>query len=62
MKLTNDKPPLGLRPVKIARQARIDEITDALYRYAEKGAAIPREWIEELQALIGADRNDHKLI
>lgn len=43
-----EKPPLGLRPLFIARDIRIDEITHAMMRYTEGGLEIPFEWIQEL--------------
>jgi len=42
------KPPLGLRPWRIADAARVVEILDAMKRYTAEYKPIPEEWIEEL--------------
>jgi hypothetical protein len=46
-----EKPPLGLRPLAVVVDARIQEILAACTRYAEAGKAIPEEWITELDRL-----------
>jgi hypothetical protein len=43
-----DVSPLGLKPRRIAVQLRLQEITQAMHRYAVAYKAIPEEWIEEL--------------
>ena len=45
------KPPLGLRPMWLAREHRRREICDAINRYEAAGKAIPHEWREELESL-----------
>lgn len=53
--LTQDKPPLGLRPRLIADEERIKEIQDAINRYMTAKKLIPDEWIKEYGELIGRD-------
>lgn len=47
------KPPVGLRPRTVWVGQRIDEIREAIARYEEAGAPIPRSWNVELAALQG---------
>lgn len=42
------KPPLGLRPWRIADACRVVEILDAMKRYTAECKPIPEEWMEEL--------------
>lgn len=42
------KPPIGLRPLKFALEARIQEITDACDRYDAASKPIPDQWFTEL--------------
>ena len=42
------KPPLGLRPWRIADAERVVEILDAMKRYTAECKPIPEEWMEEL--------------
>lgn len=44
-------PPIGLRPKAIVDALRIQEILEAMTRYAADGQKIPVEWIEELACL-----------
>jgi phage gp29-like protein len=48
----SSKPPLGLLPMKLHNDKRIEDITEAVVRYFEFGMAIPKEWIEEYNDLI----------
>lgn len=41
------KPPLGLMPKKLWEQLRIQEIVEAIERYANENMPIPAEWIKE---------------
>lgn len=43
-----EKPPLGLRPRKIAAESRCLEIIEACKRYLNEGRAPKQEWIQEL--------------
>jgi hypothetical protein len=47
-----EKPPIGLKPAKIWREERIDEIMEAMLRYAEAGKSIPGEWVIELDEVV----------
>lgn len=49
-------PPVGLRPAFLAREARMQEIAEAIDRYDEAGLDIPDEWMDEYQDLLDADR------
>lgn len=42
------KPPLGLRPWRIADACRVVEILDAMKRYTAEHKPIPEEWMEEI--------------
>ena len=46
------KPPLGLRPRKLAIEERLNEVRAAILRYCEASLAIPIEWIEEYNSLV----------
>ena len=46
-----EKPPLGLRPRSIVAALRIQEILEAMHRYAATSKRIPPEWIAELNEL-----------
>jgi hypothetical protein len=48
----SSKPPLGLLPMAIHNDKRIEDITGAVVRYFEFGYSIPKEWIEEYNDLI----------
>lgn len=50
---TADRPPLGLRPRYVVVPERIQEISDAIQRYAFACLPIPSEWLEELGELSG---------
>lgn len=45
------KPPLGLVPIKLWRELRLDDINAAIQRYIDAHKEIPQEWINEKQAL-----------
>lgn len=49
--VTFEKPPVGLRPLKIVQHQRAIEIIDAMRRYAEASCVIPVEWFTELDDL-----------
>ena len=48
-----EKPPIGLMPreiyERISECKRIDDIIDAMKRYANVGKTVPIEWVEELE-------------
>lgn len=46
-----ETPPLGLRPKKIALEARLKEVLEAMLRYVQAGKSIPGEWVTELSEL-----------
>lgn len=46
------EPPLGLRPRRIAEEARAYEINQAISRYLKAGYPIPPEWVEERTELL----------
>ena len=48
----NDKPPIGLRPEWLAKEMRLNEVKEALWRYFEAGLGIPIEWVQEYNELI----------
>ena len=50
-RLSDIKPPLGLRPRRVADHARYIEICEAISRYYNAGEQIPVEWIEEYNEL-----------
>ena len=47
------KPPLGIKPRHIVDSERINEIGEAICRYLNEDYAIPLEWIEEYNELVG---------
>lgn len=47
----NIKPPLGLTPKYIWEEKRLQEISEAIGRYAAISAQIPQEWLEEYNEL-----------
>ena len=46
------KPPLGLRPKRIADWQRRTEIVEAMERYGKAGKEIPEQWFDELKELL----------
>lgn len=46
------KPPIGLKPKFIHRKERINDILDAMERYAKAECLILPEWVDELRELI----------
>lgn len=46
------KPPLGLKPRWLHEKQRIEEICDAMERYAQTRIPVPVEWIAELRDLL----------
>lgn len=47
------KPPLGLTPEWVIKQERLDNVTDAMWRYIEARKVVPLGWYEEMNSLIG---------
>lgn len=47
----SERPPLGLRPRYVVVCLRIQEILEAMQRYATAPREIPREWVDELADL-----------
>jgi len=56
-----ERPPLGLIPCKIYSEhtnySRINDIVDAMYRYAAADKVCPQDWVTELSELV---REMHK--
>lgn len=50
------KPPIGLKPKKLADEARLFEVRSAIVRYYEAGLKIPVEWIIEYNELIDSTK------
>lgn len=50
---TTVKPPLGIMPLKLHNELRLDELNKAIGRYQSVGKAIPKEWEEEHRVLNG---------
>ncbi len=48
------QPPIGLRPKIVVDAERIQEIKEAIVRYALAGKDIPQEWQQELFDLRGS--------
>jgi hypothetical protein len=48
---TKEAPPLGLRPKAIVDALRIQEILEAMMRYAADGKKLPQEWVDELSII-----------
>lgn len=46
------KPPIGLRPRRIAVASRIQEIDEAIQRYIDAGYAFPDHWTDERNELL----------
>ena len=59
--MTAPRPPLGLRPAKVAagypRNLRIHEVACAMLRYADADVRIPTEWADELVRLTDPARD-----
>ena len=49
MGMSNQAPPLGLRPVWVAASLRIQEILEAMLRYQDAGWPVPQLWLDELK-------------
>ncbi len=45
------KPPLGLKPIWVHHEERLQEIKDAIKRYDDAKKDVPAEWINETQTL-----------
>lgn len=43
-----EKPPLGIKPIKLVEMERCLEITEGMSRYLKAGQMPPGEWIGEL--------------
>lgn len=50
------KPPIGVKPRIIHIENRIAEIGRAIMIYVDSGTQIPKEWIDELEALVITQR------
>lgn len=50
-----EKPPMGLKPRGAWVEARKVEVMQAMRRYADRGMAVPVEWIDELAELLDLD-------
>jgi hypothetical protein len=50
-----DKPPLGLRPKRIAKKQRLIEIFDAIIRYTDVKKKVPKKWLREFCKLAGGN-------
>lgn len=46
-----EKPPLGLKPIWVHHEERLQEIKDAIKRYDDAKKDVPAEWINEAQTL-----------
>lgn len=55
--MPNSAPPIGLTPVYIVRQQRIDDILNVMLRYAIAMAPAKEEWVTELAELIQQERD-----
>lgn len=51
------KTPLGLMPMQIWREQRLDDINNAINRYIKADMIIPSEWICERETLISWTKN-----
>lgn len=51
-----EKPPLGLTPKFIWKEARERDIFESMIRYTSEGKPIPDHWIHELSELISSSR------
>lgn len=49
---TSKRPPLGLMPMDIWKEQRLDDINAAIIRYAEANLSIPADWIYERADLL----------
>ena len=47
MEEMEEKPPLGLIPYDIWREQRMQDIRQAMGRYAGANMDIPKEWVDE---------------
>ncbi len=54
--MEQDKPPLGIMPFyvwkSVCNKQRIIDLTDAMFRYADKKREIPLDWVLEHNKLI----------
>jgi len=46
-----ERPPLGLIPENLHREARVFEILKAIERYTIAGVEVPAEWFDELKRI-----------
>lgn len=46
-----EKPPLGLKPLFIHNEHRLNEIMEAIKNYSNANKSIPKEWVNELENL-----------
>jgi len=59
--VSSEKPPLGLRPQRIAEESRLDEITSAIQQYIHDGVKLPKEWLEEyIDILVRLEKQNTK--
>lgn len=49
---SQEKPPLGLTPLHIHRNQRLNEINEAIARYLDANMIIPKEWLNERESII----------
>lgn len=54
--MSNEMPPLGLRPKYIVDSLRIREILEALDRYNRADTIAPIEWIDELHDICSSQQ------
>lgn len=54
------RPPLGLKPLWLHNEQRLDEIDQAIARYLEAKKEIPQAWVEERNQLINWIENRDK--
>ena len=58
--MSEQKPPLGVMPKMIWDNIRVNDIMDAMQRYAVAEKPIPVEWLEELKSLLWRLNNDQR--
>ena len=52
--MSENKPPLGLKPRNILMQERALDIISAMERYVRADKPIPDEWFDELRDIYGS--------
>jgi hypothetical protein len=43
---------IGLKPIRLVKSERLQEVSDAICRYSTAGLAVPTEWLEEHHKII----------